>query len=316
MSGSVLARLRRPLVVCAVLAAAAAGLLLVVWLAAPRPDNLGRKVLIRERATGVTHPVPLAEISLSLRQALVATEDERFYQNHGIDLLGIARAVPYDAAHLSFAQGASTITDQLAKLLYLGGNDHSVWRKLEDLALALRISTRYSKEQVLDAYLNTAYFGHGAYGVEAASRRYFGVAPSRLTLAQGSLLAGLVQAPTGYDPLVHPLAARNRQVAVLRSLVRDGYTTSEQATRVLAAPLPLIGGRQLPALPGVSVTSEPAFAWGGLALGATLIATSLLGAIGLRRLPQRPRTRLAIKAACFGCVLLGAVTITNSFNGL
>lgn len=293
-----------------------AALLVTVWLAAPRAQNLDARVAAREHTTGVTVAVPLSRVSLFVREALVATEDERFYRNHGIDLIGIARALPYDVAHLSFAQGASTITDQLAKLLYLNGNDHSLWRKLEDLAIALRISTRYSKEQVLDAYLNSAYFGHGAYGIDAASERYFGVPPSRLSLAQGSLLAGLVQAPTAYDPLVHPPAARQRQVEVLQSLARDGYVTSEQATRVLRRPLPLRDGRSLPPLEGVTVASQPAFAWGGLALGSAIALIGLLGLILVGRRPAGPRLQLAIKLACTVAVLVGAIAATDSFRAL
>lgn len=152
-------RPRLRLLVPGLLVAALAALLGAAWVAAPAIDSLGVRLAAREQATGVRHPVPLQRVAPVMREAIVATEDERFYSNHGIDLLGIARAIPYDIAHLSFAQGASTITDQLAKLLYLNGNDHSPWRKLEDLALALKISTHYSKEQVLDAYLNSAYFG-------------------------------------------------------------------------------------------------------------------------------------------------------------
>lgn len=295
---------------------ALAAVFAAVWFAAPRAQNLTGRLTAREHATGVTVPVPLSRVSLFVREALVATEDERFYQNHGIDLIGIARALPYDVAHLSFAQGASTITDQLAKLLYLNGNDHSLWRKLEDLAVALRISTRYSKEQVLDAYLNSAYFGHGAYGIDAASERYFGIPPSRLTLAQGSLLAGVVQAPTAYDPLLHPLLARQRQLEVLQSLVRDGYATSEQATRVLARALPLRNAGPLPPLKGVTVISQPAFALGGLALGSGIALAGLLGFILIRRRPSGRRLQLAIKLACTLAVLSGAITAADSFRAL
>jgi membrane peptidoglycan carboxypeptidase len=309
-------RFSRPLAAATALLFVLAAVLVAAWVAAPRADNLNVRLVARERATGVTVSVPLSRVSLFLREALVATEDERFYQNHGIDLIGIARALPYDLVHLSFAQGASTITDQLGKLLYLNGNDHTLWRKLEDLALALRISTRYSKEQVLDAYLNSAYFGHGAYGIEAASERYFGVSPNRLTLAQGSLLAGLVQAPTAYDPLLHPRAARRRQVEVLQSLVRDGYATSEQATHALARPLALRRSRPLPPLTGVAVTSQPAFALGGLALGSAIALAGLLGLILIRRHPSGPHLQLAIKLACTLAVLAGAITATDSVRAL
>lgn len=206
-------RPRLRLLVPGVLVAALAALLGAPWVASPAIDGLGARLGAREQAAGVRHAVPLSRIAPVMREAIVATEDERFYSNHGIDLLGIARAIPYDIAHLSFAQGASTITDQLAKLLYLNGNDHSPWHKLEDLALALKISTHYSKEQVLDAYLNSAYFGGGAYGIGAAANTFFATTPARLDLTQASLLAGLVQAPSAYDPLTHPLAARERQVS-------------------------------------------------------------------------------------------------------
>src|SRR2546429_9136727 len=106
-----------------------------------------------------------------MREAIVATEDERFYRHDGIDAVGILRAVPYDLSHLSLAQGASTITEQLAKLVYLGGDDSSAWAKLRDAAIALHIESQYSKEQILGDYLNTVYFGAGAVGVEPASKR-------------------------------------------------------------------------------------------------------------------------------------------------
>ncbi len=99
----------------------------------------------------------------------MATEDERFYRHHGIDVVGVLRAIPYDVSHGSLRQGASTIPEQLAKLLYLGGNAHSPWRKLKAALLALRLEAHYSRETILSAYLNSIYLGAGAYGVEAAS---------------------------------------------------------------------------------------------------------------------------------------------------
>ncbi len=167
--------------------------------AAPSADDLIARVHAFSRAHAA-RALPLSSISPRLRKAVVATEDERYYQYGGLDLIGLLRAVPYDASRFAFAQGASTIEEQVAKVLYLGGHDHSPWRKAEDAAIAIRLSSRYDREQILDAYLNVVYFGQGRYGVAAASRQYFGVPADRLDLAQASLLAGLIQAPTRYDP--------------------------------------------------------------------------------------------------------------------
>jgi len=310
-------RPRLRLLVPSVLVAALAALLGAAWVAAPALNNFGARLAAREQTTGVGEAVPLQQIAPVMREAIVATEDERFYSNHGIDLLGIARAIPYDIAHLSFAQGASTITEQLAKLLYLNGNDHSPWRKLEDLALALKVSTRYSKEHVLDAYLNSVYFGGSAYGIGAAANAFFATTPARLDLAQASLLAGLVQAPTAYDPLTHPLAARERQVEVLRSLVRDGYATSSAATRVVAMPLRLRGISQLPALSGVVVASQPAFALRLLAFGVALIVAATIALVVLRRKPfGRRASRVTVRWACILVALAGLIAVTNSFPAL
>src|SRR5438552_10251563 len=130
-----------------------AGIPAAAWILSPSTSG----ILGRVRADVRLHrgaEVPLDRIAPQLRQAVVDTEDERFYRHHGVDVIGILRAAAYDASHLTFTQGASTITEQLAKDLYLGGNDHSVWRKLEDAAMAMRVEAQFSKEQILDAYLN------------------------------------------------------------------------------------------------------------------------------------------------------------------
>src|SRR5215471_15138455 len=224
MEGSGHGRRRRGryLLVLAAAGVVIASLCTAAWLTSPSGVGLDARVHARLRAGG-SRAVPLDRVAPILRQAVVATEDERFYRHHGIDVLGLLRALPYDLVHLSLAQGASTITEQLGKVVYLGGNDHTPWRKLEDAALALKLESRYSKEQILAAYLDTAYLGEGTYGVEAASEHYFGESPKRLDTAQATLLAGLIQAPSAYDPVRFPQRARARQVDVLRSLVRDGY---------------------------------------------------------------------------------------------
>ncbi|HYT78319.1 MAG TPA: biosynthetic peptidoglycan transglycosylase [Actinomycetota bacterium] len=192
----------------------------------------------------VTHDavaVPLETVSPFARQAVVAAEDERFYRHHGVDVIGILRALAYDASHLSLRQGASTITEQLAKELYLGGNDHSAWLKLEDAVLAVRIESHMSKEQIRDEYLNTVYFGHGAFRIKQAAERYFHASPARLTLAQSSLVAGLIHAPSADDPFSSPRAARLRQADVLTSMIHNHDVTLVEADRVLATPLSLAG---------------------------------------------------------------------------
>jgi membrane peptidoglycan carboxypeptidase len=248
---------------------------------------------------------------LVLRDAVVATEDERFYRDDGIDIIGVLRALPYDVAHLSFAEGASTITEQVVKVLYLRGNDHSVWRKLLDAATALKLEGRATKAQILSAYLNSAYFGGGAYGIAAASERYFGVRPAVLGLDRASLLAGLIQAPSLYDPFRHPDLARARQTEVLRSLVRDGFVAQPVAAAALAQPLRLRGGARLRGLRGVDLAPGPAFLWWQLALGAAIAAVGtavpMLRLIGLGRVPNLPAIRLAM-------LVTGAVFIVRAFR--
>src|SRR5205823_2251426 len=177
--------------------------------------------------------VSLSGIAPVMQQAVVAAEDERFWGHHGIDTIGIARAVAYDASHLSLSEGASTITEQLAKELYLDGNDRSPIRKIQDAILAFRLESALTKDQILAAYLNTVYFGEGATGIAAASARYFGVPPSELTLAQASLLAGLIRSPSADDPLIDPAAARARQGSVLRAMVGADDVTQAQAVRAI-----------------------------------------------------------------------------------
>jgi hypothetical protein len=296
-----------------VLLAVAVALVLGAWLASPPGNDLPEHLKQRLRQVG-SPEVALSRIAPILREAVVATEDERFYRHHGIDVVGVIRAVPYDATHLSLAQGASTITEQVAKILYLNGNDHSPWLKLKDAALALKLETHYSKEQILGAYLDSAYFGHGAYGAWAASERYFGVPPARLSLAQASLLAGLIQAPSAYDPLTHPAAARERQVDVLRSLLRNGFTTNEEAAAVLRHELRLSGARLAPLL-GVDLAAGPPFVWWELALGASL---ALLGGAAFAVVPRLHLPlltgRFAVTALSLSLVLAGVAVVARSFR--
>ncbi len=280
----------------------------------PAADDLSVRVAAFDREHG-GRSISLAAISPSLREAVVATEDERFYHHQGLDLIGLLRAVPYDLSHFSLAQGASTIPEQVAKLLYLGGRDHSPWRKAKDAAIALRLGSRYSHEQILDAYLNVVYLGEGRYGVAAASRHYFGLPPGRLNLAQSSLLAGLIQAPSLYDPAADPRAARQRQVEVLRSMVRNGYLTTREAAQALARPLQLKSGLALPALGPVDLAPGPPFDWAELALAILLLLLSAAGlSITRSVLPTPGVRRMLVQAASAGLIVASLLTASHSIQ--
>src|SRR5204862_6186350 len=154
--------------------------------------------------------VPLAQIPQVLRDAIIATEDRRFYRHWGVDPIGIARAVFSNYRRGRIVEGGSTITQQLTKLLFLTP-DKSLERKMKEAVLALELERRYSKDRILEMYLNQVYFGHGAYGVEAASRTYFGKSVSELNVREAALLAGLPRAPTTYSPFAHGETAKRRR---------------------------------------------------------------------------------------------------------
>jgi penicillin-binding protein 1A len=285
-----------------------------VWLLSPAATAIEARVALRLHQHG-GRAVTASAVAPSLREAVVATEDERFYAHDGIDLIGVLRALPYDVTHLSLAQGASTITEQVAKLLYLGGNDHNPARKLEDAAVALKIEGRYDKEQILAAYLNSAYFGDGAYGIWAASTRFFGVPPSRLNVAQASLLAGLIQAPSAYDPFRSPGLARARQTDVLRSLVRTGFLTEAEAAAALDRPLRLRGGAVLPPIHGVALAPGPAFRWWQLSLGAAIVIAGLATLVLVRRATFASAHGVIVLRACMlVVVVLGAGVAIRAFR--
>jgi penicillin-binding protein 1A len=183
--------------------------------------------------------VPLAQTPQSLRDAILATEDRRFYSHWGMDPIGIARAVYQNYRRGRIVEGGSTITQQLTKLLFLTP-DKSLERKLKEAILALELERRYSKDRILEMYLNQIYFGHGAYGVEAAARTYFGKSVSELNVREAALLAGLPKAPTNYSPFERPDAAKRRREHVLRSMVDYGALKEADARRLAAADLGLV----------------------------------------------------------------------------
>ena len=187
-------------------------------------------------------PVSYRQISPLLRQAIVAIEDRRFYEHGGIDYLGIVRALTADVSTGSVAQGGSTIEQQLVRNLYLSPQQ-TLGRKLTEGCLAEQLSRHWSKQRILAAYLNDVYFGQQAYGIEAAARTYFGRHARQLDLEQAALLAGLPQAPSAYDPLVNPRAARTRRAAVLKAMLASGDISRAQYGRALRSPLGLHPGK-------------------------------------------------------------------------
>src|SRR5919204_432913 len=183
--------------------------------------------------------VPLAHIPQTLRDAIIATEDRRFYSHFGVDPIGVARAIYQNYRRGRIVEGGSTITQQLTKVLFLTP-DKSLERKMKEAALALELERRYPKDRILEMYLNQVYFGNGAYGVEAASRTYFGKSVTELGLREAALLAGLPRAPTTYSPFDHPEAAKRRREVVLRRLVEYGALKDADAKKLARAELGLI----------------------------------------------------------------------------
>lgn len=182
--------------------------------------------------------VPFRSISPKMTEALIAIEDHNFYHNPGFDLRSIARAAYVDLTHHAAIQGASTITEQLAKDLYLS-DQKTLQRKIKEFLIGIDLASHYTKHRILDLYLNEVYFGQGADGIAAASHVYFDTTPAHLTLAQATLLAGLPQAPSLYDPLVNLKLAKERQTEVVQAMVRYGDISARQGRRVLKAPLHL-----------------------------------------------------------------------------
>ncbi|GAB4368840.1 MAG: PBP1A family penicillin-binding protein [Deltaproteobacteria bacterium] len=174
--------------------------------------------------------VPYDRIPKHVVNAFVAAEDANFFTHKGVDLSAIARAALKDLLSVKFAQGGSTITQQTVKQLFLS-SEKSIRRKLKEVILAYRIEKKLSKEEILYLYLNQIYLGDGAYGVEAASRSYFGKGVSELNLAEGAMLATLPKAPNRYSPRINPELSKQRQRYVLRRMVEAGFVTKAEADR-------------------------------------------------------------------------------------
>lgn len=173
---------------------------------------------------------PNNKIPKHLRRAIVSIEDERFYRHYGIDLKGIMRAIWVDLKHMAKVEGASTITQQLAKNALL--THEKAWsRKLQEMYIALQFERMYTKEEILEFYLNEIFLGHSAYGVQSAAKFYFNKDSQDLTLAESALIAGLPKAPNSYSPYRNLAKARSRRNLVINKMLEQGYITKKEAQR-------------------------------------------------------------------------------------
>lgn len=186
--------------------------------------------------------VSIKELPRHVIDAVVATEDERFWRHGGIDYIAIARALLHDIIHGEIRQGGSTITQQLAKVMFLSP-ERTLSRKIKEAVLALRLEKNMTKEEILEQYLNRVYFGHGAYGIEMASRIYFGKSARQLKLHEAALLAGLIRAPGLYSPYNNIVRSRERQLYVLQRMRDAGFITKDEFERASATPIEISGSK-------------------------------------------------------------------------
>ena len=204
------------------------GFILCLW------GAMALGALIVNRGDSGGPAIRIAELPPYLPKAFISIEDRRFYHHFGIDPFGIARALVRNIGH-GTQQGGSTLTQQLAKNLFLT-QERTLSRKGQEAVLALWLEHKYSKDQILELYLNRVYFGSGAYGVEAAARKYFGKSARFVTLAEAAVLAGLMKAPTKLAPNRNPEGATERAAQVITAMVGEGYITEAMATLALSTP--------------------------------------------------------------------------------
>ncbi|MDF2874561.1 MAG: pbpF [Sporomusa sp.] len=187
--------------------------------------------------------VTINNMSPYVQQAIIANEDTRFYNHIGIDPIGIIRAIVVNIRQGSLVEGGSTITQQLAKNMFLT-QERTLIRKVKEALLALIIERKFSKQEIMQAYLNQIYFGEGAYGVEAAAQMYFGKHAKELSLSESALLAGLPRGPNIYSPYIDMKAALDRRSVVLAGMVKEGYVTEQEAERAKAEPIKVAGKKK------------------------------------------------------------------------
>jgi penicillin-binding protein 1A len=221
-------------------------------------DDLGHPIGVLSQQNRVI--VTPSQIPQIVKEAVISIEDKRFQTNSGVDVRGIARAFVQDVLHKGSVQGASTIEQQFIKNALQAQSHRTIFEKLREAALAYQLSHKWSKEKIITAYLNTIYFGNGAYGIEAAAQTYFGhdsghlgcgtpdhqLCVQQLQPWEAALLAGIIQDPTAYDPAYHPLAARARRDVVLRQMLEQGYLTQTVYEQSVQQALPAAMDIQAP----------------------------------------------------------------------
>jgi penicillin-binding protein 1A len=202
-------------------------------------DRTGKRVLAVLRGSENRTIVSSADINPLMKQAIVDVEDRRFWEHNGVDLRAVGRALWADIRHKSVVEGGSTITQQFVKNVWVR-DERSIGRKVREAALAWQLtrSKQWPKERILTAYLNTIYFGNGAYGVQQASQAYFGHGARFLTLPEAALLAGIPQDPSRFDPVQNPRFARERRRIVLQAMLEQNDISQADYVRANAAPLP------------------------------------------------------------------------------
>ncbi|MFV0527243.1 MAG: transglycosylase domain-containing protein [Lachnospiraceae bacterium] len=176
----------------------------------------------------------LSDIPQIYKDAVVAAEDQRFYSHKGFDLLATARAAFHDIKARKFVEGGSTITQQLAKNLWFT-QEKKLSRKVAEVFAAFDIERTYTKDEILELYINSIYYGDGYYSIQAASMGYFGKTPAQMTDAQSTLLAGIPNAPSAYSPSKHPDLAKKRQAQVLQRMIKCNYLTKEEADAIASS---------------------------------------------------------------------------------
>jgi penicillin-binding protein 1A len=213
--------------------------------------NDGHTILATLRGSESRILIGTNDVAPIMQQAIVAVEDKRFYEHNGVDLRGIGRAVWADVASKKVVQGGSTITQQFVKNSCVT-SARTISRKLKEAALAWQLEQRWPKLRILTAYLNTIYFGNGAYGIQRAAQTYFNTTASRLTLPQAALLAGIPADPSRFDPVANPRAAQARRLEVLKAMFSQEEISARDLKRAARAPLPRAADVHLPGIQGPS----------------------------------------------------------------